>query len=140
MQPRERGLIGLIEDDLVVGGTLAQRLELEGYTSLWWRTGREALDGLKTARPDLVICDIVLPDMSGEDVFLQALWRLGGTPFLFVTALGRIEQAVRLTKAGAVDYLVKPYALTDLLERVARLIGLQPEERWRSARRRRCSG
>lgn len=140
MQPRERGLIGLIEDDLVVGGTLAQRLELEGYTSLWWRTGREALDGLKTARPDLVICDIVLPDMSGEDVFLQALWRLGGTPFLFVTALGQIEQAVRLTKAGAVDYLVKPYALTDLLERVARLIGLQPEERWRSARRRRCSG
>jgi two-component system, NtrC family, response regulator HydG len=140
MQPRERGLIGLIEDDLVVGGTLAQRLELEGYTSLWWRTGREALDGLKTARPDLVICDIVLPDMSGEDVFLQALWRLGGTPFLFVTAFGRIEQAVRLTKAGAVDYLVKPYALTDLLERVARLIGLQPEERWHSARRRRCSG
>jgi DNA-binding NtrC family response regulator len=126
MSPHERERIGIIEDDLVVGGTLAHRLELEGYTSLWWRTGQEALEGLRTQRPDLVLCDIVLPDMSGEDVFLQALPRLGGKPFLFVTGFGKIEDAVRLMKAGAVDYIVKPYALSDLLERIARLIKLQP--------------
>jgi len=126
MSPPERGRIGIIEDDLVVGGTLAHRLELEGYTPLWWCTGREALEGLRTQRPDLVVCDIVLPDMSGKDVFLRALPELGAKPFLFVTAHARIGDAVSLMKAGAVDYLEKPYALPDLLDRIARLIKLQP--------------
>ena len=126
MSPPERGRIGIIEDDLVVGGTLAHRLELEGYTPLWWCTGREALEGLRTQRPDLVVCDILLPDMSGKDVFLRALPRLGGRPFLFVTAHAQIEDAVFLMTAGAVDYLEKPYALPDLLDRIARLIKLQP--------------
>src|ERR1700731_90402 len=126
MPPHKRVVIGVIEDDPVMGGTLAHRLELEGYRPLWWHTGREALEGLSSVRPDLVVCDIRLPDMSGEDVFLRVLPQLGGRPFLFVTAFGQIEQAVRLTKAGAVDYIAKPYALPDLLERIARLIALQP--------------
>jgi DNA-binding NtrC family response regulator len=125
MSPHEKGRIGIVEDDPVVGGTLAHRLELEGYTPLWWRTGREALEGLRVQRPDLVVCDILLPDMSGKDVFLRALPQLGGTPFLFVTAHAQVEDAVYLMKAGAVDYLVKPYALADLLERIARLTGLR---------------
>lgn len=124
--PRERVLIGVIEDDQVMGGTLVHRLELEGYAARWWPTGRDALDGLRTARPDLVVCDIRLPDMSGEDVFLKGLPFLAGTPFLFVTAFGQIEQAVRLTKAGAVDYIAKPYAIADLLDRIPRLIRLRP--------------
>jgi len=126
MSPRERGRIGIIEDDTTMGESLVQRLELEGYTPLWWQTGQDALEELFAARPDLVICDILLPDMSGEEVFLRALPRLGSTPFLFVTAHGKIDQAVRLTKAGAVDYLEKPYEITDLLERIARLIAVQP--------------
>src|SRR5882724_3167765 len=105
MSPRERGRIGIIEDNTTMGDSLVQRLELEGYTPLWWQTGQEALEKLFTARPDLVVCDIVLPDISGEEVFLKALSRLGSTPFLFVTAHGKIDQAVRLTKAGAVEGL-----------------------------------
>ena len=73
MSLRERGRIGIIEDNTTMGDSLVQRLELEGYTPLWWQTGDEALEGLFTERPDLVICDIVLPDMSGEEIFLQAL-------------------------------------------------------------------
>src|SRR5215831_10443356 len=116
MPLHEGGLIGVIEDDPTQGGTLTHRLELEGYRTVWWYTGREALEGLRTARPDLVVCDIRLPDMTGEEIFLQALPWLGGKPFLFVTAYGEIKQAVRLMKAGAVDYIAKPYALSDLLE------------------------
>src|SRR5580700_850723 len=122
----KEALIGVVEDDAVMGGTLVHRLDLEGYTTAWWRTGQEALTGLRTARPDLVVCDIRLPDMSGEDVFLKVLPILGETPFLFVTAFGQIEQAVRLTKAGAVDYIAKPYALPDLLDRIPRLIAQRP--------------
>jgi DNA-binding NtrC family response regulator len=81
---------------------------------------------LRAVQPDLVICDIRLPDMNGEEVFLQVLPRLGGTPFLFATSFAQIEQAVRLTKAGAVDYIAKPYAMADLLGRIARLIALRP--------------
>jgi DNA-binding NtrC family response regulator len=114
-----------------MGGTLIQRLELEGYRPIWWRTGQKALEGLPHARPDLVVCDIHLPDMGvddgGEHLFLQLLPRLRGTPFLFVTAFGRIEQAVRLTRAGAVDYIVKPYVISDLLESISRLTTLRPE-------------
>jgi DNA-binding NtrC family response regulator len=127
MPPHEGGLIGMIEDDPTQGGTLTHRLELEGYRTVWWRTGQDAIEGLSTARPDLVVCDIRLPDMNGEEIFLRVLPRLGGKPFLFVTAFGEVEQAVRLMKAGAVDYITKPYALPDLLERIARLIALQPK-------------
>jgi DNA-binding NtrC family response regulator len=126
MSPHERGRIGVIEDDETVGKSLVQRLELEGYSPLWWQTGRGALDQLPKAHPDLVICDIRLPDMNGKDLFLRALPQLGGKPFLFVTAHAQVEDAVFLMKAGAVDYIVKPYALPDLLGRIARLIKLQP--------------
>ena len=89
MSPHERGLIGVIEDDPVQGGTLNHRLELEGYTPFWWRTGQEALAGLCAVQPDLVICDIRLPDTNGEEVFLQALPRLGGTPSCLLPPLAR---------------------------------------------------
>jgi len=127
MPPNDVRLIGVIEDDPTQGGTLTHRLELEGYQTVWWRTGQEALEGLSTTRPDLVVCDIRLPDMNGEALFLRVLPRLGGKPLLFVTSFGEVEQAVRLMKAGAVDYITKPYALPDLLDRIARLIALQPK-------------
>jgi DNA-binding NtrC family response regulator len=130
MSACERGRIGVVEDDSVAGGSLVQELELQGYVVLWWRTGREALEALPTARPDLVVCDIKLPDLGedgGEHLFFEVLPRLGGTPFLFVTGFGKVKNAVHLMKAGAVDYLEKPYEITDLLERIARLIAVRPQ-------------
>ena len=76
--PREHSLIGVVEDDPVMGGTLVHRLELEGYEAVWWRTGEQAIQGLRTVRPDVVVCDIRLPDASGEQVFLSVLPQLGG--------------------------------------------------------------
>ena len=122
MSLHERGGIGVIEADETVGESLVQRLELEGYSPLWWQTGRAALDQLPKAGPDLVICDTLLPDMSGKDVLLGALPELGGKPFLFVTAHAQVEEMICLFKAGAVDYIVKPYDVPDLLSRIDRLI------------------
>src|SRR5262245_29056110 len=124
---RDKRRIGIIEDHLDVSGSLAQALELEGYTAIQWHTGKAALEGLRTAQPDLVVCDIRLPDMGGDDVFLRTLPALGHTPFLFVTAHAAVADAVRLMKAGAVDYITKPYDIDVLLQRIAQLIGVQPK-------------
>jgi DNA-binding NtrC family response regulator len=115
--------VAVIEDDPVMGASLVQRLELEGYAPVWWQTGGDALAALKQQRPDLLICDIRLPDMSGEDIFRRALSELGTSPVLFITAYGDIEQAVRLVRGGADDYLTKPFDIDDLLERIERLLG-----------------
>lgn len=113
--------VAIIEDDPIMGESLVERLALEGYQPVWWTTGTEALAALKTRLPDLLVCDIRLPDMNGEDLF-RAADGLGGTPILFMTGFGDIGQAVRLVKAGADDYLTKPFAVDDFLARIGDLL------------------
>ena len=114
--------IALIEDDPIMGESLNQCLELEGYRVEWWRTGRDALAGLSGSAPDLVICDIRLPDISGADVFRKVAADPDAPPFLFMTAFGQIDQAVALMRAGAGDYLTKPFEVDDLLARARALV------------------
>ncbi|MBB3810102.1 sigma-54-dependent transcriptional regulator [Pseudochelatococcus contaminans] len=108
----------IIEDDPILGGAIYQRLELEGFEPVWAQSCAEAIAALKRGKPDFVLSDIVLPDGSGEDVFRKAQPWLGDTPILFATAFGEIDQAVRLVKAGADDYLTKPYDVDELVERI----------------------
>ncbi len=116
--------IALVEDDEIMGGSLEQRLKLEGARVAWFKTFHRALGGLRTPhRPfDAVVCDIRLSDGSGEDLF----YRLGETgtppPFLFVTGQGQTDQAVRLLRSGAADYLTKPFEMAQFLERLALLV------------------
>ncbi|MCO5066932.1 MAG: sigma-54 dependent transcriptional regulator [Rhizobiaceae bacterium] len=119
--PRDRTHIGLIEDDPVMGGSIVQRLELEGMVVDWWQSGREGIDAISTGPDaiDLVVCDIRLPDMSGEVVFGELAKHPGTPPFMFVTAYGEIDQAVRLMRLGAADFLTKPFAMEEFLTRIA---------------------
>ncbi len=121
--------IGIVEDDAIIGGTLAHRLEIEGYRPILWESGEAALEAIAVERPRAVVCDIRLPGLSGEELFLRSLPLIGRTPFVFVTAFGDIDQAVRLTKAGAVDYITKPYVLGELLARLERLVATPGPER-----------
>ena len=113
--------IGLIEDDPIMGESLMQRLELEGYHANWWRTGEEALAQLREASCQVLVCDIRLPDLDGEQLFRRALPDLGATPVIFITAFGEVEQAVRLMRAGADDYVTKPFEVEALLRKIAAL-------------------
>ncbi len=122
--PTSRILV--IEDDEIGGGALVQRLRLEGFDPVWAKTRAEAMEALKRGKPDFIVSDIVLPDGSGEDVYRQAQPWLGDTPIVFATAFGEIDQAVRLVKAGADDYLTKPYDADDLVELVRRRISRRP--------------
>lgn len=114
----------LIEDDTVLGGALVQRLRLEGFAVEHAADCAQALQALRRARPDFVLSDIRLPDGSGEDLYRQALPHLGDTPIVFATAFADVSQAVRLVRAGADDYLTKPFDVDALVRRIRELLAL----------------
>jgi DNA-binding NtrC family response regulator len=121
LPPRAR--VVLVEDDPVMGGTLAYRLGLERIAVDWARSAAEG-EAMLSRRPppDLLLCDIRLPDRSGEEMFLPLRARLSDTPVLFMTAYADIDQAVRLVRAGADDFLTKPFEVADLLSRIEALL------------------
>ncbi len=119
--PAMRPMIGIVEDDPIMGESLLQRLQLEGYQAVWWRSAEEAIDQLGDTACRVLVCDIRLPDMDGEQFFRHVLRGLGATPIIFVTAFGEVEQAVRLMRAGADDYVTKPFAIELLLGKIAAL-------------------
>ena len=122
----EGRVVGLVEDDLVMGESLVQSLSLEGCHVDWWKTGAEALRGLRATSPDLVICDIKLPDINGDDLFRQLAAASSVPPFLFVTAYGDIDQAVAIMRAGGSDYVTKPFDTGAFIERARSLIQRNP--------------
>jgi DNA-binding NtrC family response regulator len=123
LQPHEPApLVALVEDDPIMGQSVLDWLGVRGYQVVWLRTGVEAVSRLSDLRPDIVVCDIRLPDMTGEDIHNQLSGELSGTPFLFVTGFGDVEQAVRLMKSGAADYVTKPFDIEVLLDRIATIL------------------
>ena len=125
----EGRVIGLVEDDPVMGESLVQSLMLEGCHVDWWKTGEEALRGLRATSPDLVVCDIKLPDLQGDNLFRQLAATSSVPPFLFVTAFGDIDQAVAIMRAGASDYVTKPFEIRGFIERARALIQRNPVSR-----------
>jgi len=116
--------IAVVEDDEFMGNSLVQRLELEGAKVLWLRQVARAVGALRTPQApiDSVICDIRLPDGSGEDLFNRLCETTTPPPFLFMTGYGDIDQAVRLIRAGAADYVTKPFEMPVMLERLVTLL------------------
>ncbi|MHB9099971.1 MAG: sigma-54-dependent transcriptional regulator [Sulfuricella sp.] len=114
----------LIEDDELMGEALCERFEMEGFEFAWYKTGKDALHALQRKRFGVVISDIRLPDLSGEDVFIQ-LRQSQVTPpqFLFMTGYSAIDQAVRLLRLGAADYVAKPLDVDALMQRIRELGG-----------------
>ena len=121
----ESGCIAVVDDDPIMGESLQRALELEGWRAVWWHTGKTAVDGMFQLRPDLVLCDIRLPDMDGEEVFRATSARPLAPPFIFMTAFGQIDQAVALIRAGAHDYLTKPFELSSLFQKVRDVLSLR---------------
>jgi two-component system response regulator HydG len=125
----EGRVVGLVEDDPVMGESLVQSLSLEGCHVDWWKTGAEAIRGLHATSPDLVICDIKLPDTNGDDLFRQLAATSSIPPFLFITAYGDIDQAVAIMRAGGSDYVTKPFDTGAFIERARSLIQRNPMTR-----------
>jgi DNA-binding NtrC family response regulator len=126
MSPSERR-IGLVEDDEIMGESIVQRLSLEGITVKWWRSGRDAIREIPLSPLQAIVCDIRLPDVSGEDLFREAARSCNVPPFLFITGYGDIDQAVRLMRIGAADYFTKPFQPDEFLLRLNELMGLRSD-------------
>jgi len=113
-----RGLILIVEDDEILGRSLEQRLTLEGWHVHLAPSGRAALAAIARQTPDVVMCDIRLPDADGEHLMADIFARAGAVPTIFMTAYGGVDQAVRLVRGGARDYLTKPFDLDEVVEKL----------------------
>lgn len=105
----------MIEDDPHIGDLLQEVLGKEGYGVTRAYSGTEALLVLQQQRPDLVLLDLMLPGLSGE----QLLPKLQGIPAIVVSAKADVQSKVDLLLGGAADYVTKPFDLQELLARIA---------------------
>lgn len=105
----------IIDDDVAIGNLEQEVLEREGYLVQRAYSGTEALLLLKEKKPDLILLDLMLPGMSGEDILPQ----IQGIPVIVVSAKTAVEDKVELLLGGAVDYLTKPFDTKELLARIA---------------------
>ncbi|TVR23042.1 MAG: DNA-binding response regulator [Anaerolineaceae bacterium] len=113
-----------VDDDPDVLGTLERVLDREGFDVDTLESGAEALDYLQDKTPDMVILDIMMPEMDGIEVCnkLRHNPRYIALPILFLTAKGTTDDIVNGLNAGADDYVVKPFELAELRARVYALL------------------
>lgn len=104
----------IIDDDVAIGNLEQEVLEREGYLVQRAYSGTEALLLLKEKKPDLILLDLMLPGMSGEDILPQ----IQGIHVIVVSAKTAVEDKVELLLGGAVDYLTKPFDMKELLARI----------------------
>jgi two-component system response regulator MprA len=122
LAPRARpARVLVIEDDRRIGAFLDRALGHDGYAVQVVREGAAGLTLALHDKPDLVILDLMLPDMDGVEVARQLRDR-SSVPILVLTARDSVADRVRGLDAGADDYLVKPFALDELLARVRAML------------------
>ena len=118
----------VVDDDPAVSGALNRALRLEGYEVSLAADGPKALEEIAVRPPDAVILDIGLPVIDGLEVCRRLRAAADDTPVLMLTARDAINDRVQGLDAGADDYLVKPFALAELLARLRALLRRRPED------------
>ena len=116
----------LIEDEESIGKFIYQGLREAGHSADWVTNGKDGLAYELSAEYDVLILDIMLPDMDGWQVLDKLRRRQTKTPILCLTARDSVEDRVRGLNAGADDYLVKPFDFSELLARIYALLRRPP--------------
>jgi DNA-binding NtrC family response regulator len=112
------GCVLLVEDDPIVRFSLADRFKLEGIPVVVTEDISSAKIELKASHIDLIVTDIRLPDGTGIEFFHYVSKHFPGIPVLLMTAYGEISDVVHLVKSGALDYLIKPFDITEFISKV----------------------
>ncbi|MEM7093177.1 MAG: response regulator transcription factor [Actinomycetota bacterium] len=118
----ETASILIAEDDRAVREALERALQFEGYDVVAVPDGGRALEALGQAMPDALVLDVMMPGIDGLDVCRRVREKGMDVPVLMLTARHEISDRVAGLDAGADDYLVKPYALDELLARLRALL------------------
>ncbi len=116
----ERGSMLVVDDIEANRDLLSRRLQRQGHSVVVAENGREAIDLLRNQQFDLILCDIMMPEMNGYQVleYLKADDALRHIPVIMISALDDIESVVRCIELGAEDYLFKPFNPTLLKARI----------------------
>lgn len=109
----------VVEDDALIASSLARALRAQGYATRTERTVAGALGAIEAEVPDLVLLDLGLPDGDGEQVADAMARRHPRVPLMILTARDSELDVVAGLSGGAVDYVVKPFRLAELLARIA---------------------
>lgn len=105
----------IVDDDVHIGNLLEEVLEKEAYCITRAYSGTEAILAIAHKKPDLILLDLMLPGMSGEDV----LPHIKGIPVIVLSAKSNVDSKASLLLGGAVDYITKPFHSKELLARIA---------------------
>lgn len=124
-----RHSIFVIDDDEYITSLLRRSLTFEGYEVTTAANGQEGLQYLIDHEPDLLILDVMMPYIDGWEVCRRVRQAGAVMPILMLTAKDEIEERVKGLDTGADDYLVKPFALEELLARVRALLRRQAEHK-----------
>jgi two-component system OmpR family response regulator len=108
----------LVEDDPMIGQAVQDALRDASYATDWVKDGLKALDALASQRYDLVLLDLGLPGKDGFGVLRSIRDRNDPVPLLILTARDGLDERIRGLDGGADDYVLKPFAMTELLARI----------------------
>ncbi len=111
----------LVEDDRLLGESLKEYLESEGFWVDWIYDSREFFDLLEVSIYDAIVLDLMMPHISGEELLRELREKGNTTPVLILTAKGRLEDKEKCFSLGADDYLTKPFEPKELLLRLRAL-------------------
>lgn len=113
----------LVEDEATLAVIVRDTLKLQGFEVITADNGEQGLQMFFRERPDVVVADVMMPNMDGFEMVRRIRNKDVSTPVLFLTALSETEDVVRGFEAGANDYLRKPFGMLELIVRIKALAG-----------------
>lgn len=113
-----KGKILVVEDEKKIARVLSLELEYEGYEVTVQETGMKGLQALEEESFDLVLLDVMLPELSGLEVLRRVRKTNTATPIILITARGSVPDKVSGLDLGANDYITKPFDIEELLARI----------------------
>ena len=136
MDDQETHRVLVVDDEPNILDVLSMALRYQGFEVETAATGEQALAAAASFKPQLMVLDVMLPDMEGFDVAKRLGAERAGTPIIFLTARDAPEDKLRGLTTGGDDYVTKPFSLEEVIARVrvvVRRIGIDPEANSRLA-------
>lgn len=110
----------LVEDDISLGQTISELLQVNNYEVKWCKNGLEAFRYLENNTSDIIVCDLMMPVMSGDELFLKIrnFRKFDQVPFIIITADMTFENKIKQLENGVNDFINKPFKIQELVLKI----------------------